>query len=71
MKFAFVAKHRSICPVIWLCNSLDVSRSGFHNWINRKPAKRTLENEVIARVVRQSFVTSDEPMGHGLYSSYC
>ena len=63
MKFAFIAKHRSIWPVIWLCNALDVSRSGFHAWINRKPAKRTLENEVIARVVRQSFVTSDRTYG--------
>ena len=63
MKFAFIAKHRSILPVIWLCNALDVSRSGFHAWINRKPAKRTLENEVIARVVRQSFVTSDRTYG--------
>ena len=63
MKFAFIAKHRSIWPVIWLCNALDVSRSGFHAWINRKPAKRTLENEVIAGVVRQSFVTSDRTYG--------
>ena len=63
MKFAFIAKHRSIWPVIWLCNALDVSRLGFHAWINRKPAKRTLENEVIARVVRLSFVTSDRAYG--------
>ena len=63
MKFAFIAKHRSIWPVTWLCNALDVSRSGFHAWMNRTPAKRTLENEVIARVVRLSFVTSDRTYG--------
>ncbi len=63
MRFAFIAKHRSIWPVIWLCNALDVSRSGFHAWMNRTPAKRTLENEVIARVVRQSFKTSDRTYG--------
>ena len=46
-----------------LCNALDVSWSGFHAWINRKPANGTLENEVIARIVRQSFVTSDRTYG--------
>ncbi len=30
MKFAFIAKHRSIWPVAWLCEALGVSRSGFH-----------------------------------------
>ena len=28
MKFASVVKHRSIWPVAWMCNALDVSRSG-------------------------------------------
>ena len=63
MRFAFIAKHRAIWPVAWLCKALDVSRSGFHAWMNRIPAKRTLENEVIARVVRQSFVASDRTYG--------
>ena len=63
MRFAFVAKHRSIWPMTWLCNALDVSRSGFHAWMNRTPAKRTLENEVMALVVRQSFVASDRTYG--------
>ena len=63
MRFAFIAKHRAIWPVIWLCKALDVSRSGFHAWMNRIPAKRTLENEVITRVVRQSFVASDRTYG--------
>ena len=63
MKFAFVAKHRGIWPVVWLCRALDVSTSGFHDWLNRKPAKKTLEDEVIARVVRQSFIASDRTYG--------
>ena len=28
MRFAFIARHRSIWPVAWLCSALDVSRSG-------------------------------------------
>jgi hypothetical protein len=27
MKFVFIAKHRSIWPVAWLCEALGVSRS--------------------------------------------
>ena len=38
MKFAFIAKHRSIWPVVWLCEALGVSRSGFHAWLNRSPS---------------------------------
>lgn len=35
MRFALIAKHRHIWPVSWLCDVLDVSRSGFHAWLNR------------------------------------
>ncbi len=30
MTFAFVAKHRHIWPISWMCDVLGVSRSGFH-----------------------------------------
>lgn len=30
MRFAFIAKHRTVWSVAWLCDALDVSRSGFH-----------------------------------------
>ena len=35
MRFAFIAKHRGIWPVSWLCGALGVSRSGFHAWLAR------------------------------------
>ena len=38
MKFAFAAKHRSIWPGVGLCEALDVSHSGFHAWLKRRPA---------------------------------
>ena len=63
MKFAFVAKHRAIWPVAWLCKALDVSTSGFHDWLNRSPAKRTLENESLQGLIRQSFQDSDRTYG--------
>ena len=63
MRFAFVAKHRSIWPVAWLCKALDISRSGFHAWLNRSPSKRTLEDETLLAVMRQSFMASDRTYG--------
>jgi hypothetical protein len=34
MRFAFIAKHRHIWPVSWLCEVLEVSRSGFNAWLS-------------------------------------
>ena len=63
MKFAFVAKHRQVWPMAWLCKALDVSPSGFHDWLNRKPAKRTLENESLLALIRRSFLESGRTYG--------
>jgi putative transposase len=63
MRFAFIAKHRSIWPVAWLCEALDVSRSGFHAWLNRSPSRRSRENEALLDVIRRSFLGSDRTYG--------
>ena len=63
MKFAFVAQHRTIWLVSRLCKALDVSSSGFHDWFNRAPAKRTLENETVLGLIRRSFLESDRTYG--------
>ena len=63
MRFAFVAKHRSIWPVAWLCKALDVSRSGFHAWLNRSPSKRTRYEQALMAVMMASFVDSDRTYG--------
>ena len=63
MKFVFIAKHRTIWPVAWLCNALGVSRSGFHAWLNRTPSARSRSDEVLGQRVRASFVASDRTYG--------
>jgi putative transposase len=63
MRFAFIAKRRSIWPVEWLCKALDVSRSGFRAWLTRPPSKRTLEDESLLAVIRRSFLGSDRTYG--------
>ena len=63
MKFGFVAKHRGIWPVAWICGSLGVSRGGFYAWLKRPPSKRTQEDEVLTAKVRTSFLASGRTYG--------
>ncbi|QDB99530.1 IS3 family transposase [Mesorhizobium sp. 8] len=63
MRFAFIAKHRSIWPVAWLCDALDVSRSGFHAWLNRTPSTRSRHDEVLVTAIDRSFKSSDRTYG--------
>lgn len=63
MRFAFIAKHRGIWPVAWMCGALGVSRSGFHAWLTRSPSQRAREDEVIGARVRASHVGSYRTYG--------
>ena len=63
MRFAFIARHRSIWPVAWLCEALDVSRSGFHAWLTRSPSQRSVDDEVVGAEVYASFKASDRTYG--------
>jgi putative transposase len=63
MKFGFIAKHRSIWPVAWLCEALGVSRSGFHAWLHRGPSARMIADEELTATVRASFIASGRTYG--------
>jgi putative transposase len=63
MKFAFIAKHRAVWPVAWMCAALGVSRSGFHAWLTRQPSRRTRDDEAILSKAHASFVASDRTYG--------
>ena len=63
MKFVFIAKHRTIWPVAWLCNALGVSRSGFHALLNRTPSARSRSDEALGQRVKASFAASDRTYG--------
>ena len=63
VKFGFIAKHRGVWPVRWLCEALGVSRSGFHAWLTRPPSARARSDEVLGAKVRASFMASDRTYG--------
>lgn len=61
--FGFIAKHRGIWPISWMCEALGVSRSGFHAWLTRRPSARARSDEALGARVRESFVRSDRTYG--------
>ncbi|MER8805257.1 IS3 family transposase [Mesorhizobium sp. M0998] len=63
VKFAFIARHRNIWPVAWLCSALDVSRSGFHAWLDRSPSARSRDDEILVSRIDRSFKSSDRTYG--------
>jgi putative transposase len=63
MRFAFIAKHRGIWPVAWMCGALGVSRSGFHAWLSRAPSQRARDDDEIGAKVRASHVGSYRTYG--------
>ena len=63
MKFGFIARHRTIWPVAWLCDALGVSRSGFHAWLTRTPSARSRSDEALGAQVEASFLASDRTYG--------
>src|SRR6187551_1658254 len=50
-------------PVQVLCEVLEVSRSGFYEWLGRAPSGRARTNERLTGLIRQSFVASDRTYG--------
>nr|WP_145736992.1 IS3 family transposase [Nitrospirillum amazonense] len=63
MRFAFIAKHRGIWPVAWMCEALGVSRGGFHAWLGRPPSRRSRLDTEVGERVKASFLASDRTYG--------
>ena len=63
MKFGFIARHRGIWPVAWLCAALGVARSGFHAWLGRAPSQRSRSDAELGAKVRASFIASGRTYG--------
>jgi len=59
MKFGFIAKHRGIWPVSWMCEMLDVSVSGFYEWAKRTPSERSRRDTQLLAQIRASFTGSE------------
>jgi putative transposase len=63
VKYAFIVKHRQIWPIRWLCAALDVSASGFYEWLNRAESARAKANRELMVAIRMSFNESSQAYG--------
>ena len=63
MRFAFIVRHPHIWPVSWLCEVLEVSRSGFHAWLNRPTSTREIDDAKLVTAIETSFKASDRTYG--------
>lgn len=48
MRFAFIDAERATYPVVTLCRLLEVSRSGFYEWLEREPSACAREDRRLA-----------------------
>lgn len=53
MKYQFIDHYRSRFGVERMCQSLNVSRSGFYSWGKRPESKRAAENGLLLRNIRR------------------
>jgi putative transposase len=63
VKFSFIARHRGIWAVDWMCGALGVSRGGFYAWLTRPRSRRNRRDEELSGKVRASFIGSDRTYG--------
>ena len=63
MTVTFIARHRHIRPVSWLCEVLAVSRSGFHAWLGRPASARAIQDAKLVTTIDRSFKASDRTYG--------
>jgi putative transposase len=63
VKFSFIAKHRGIWAVDWMCEALGVSWGSFYAWLTRPRSQRSRSDEELGVKVRASFLASDRTYG--------
>ena len=64
MKYAWIREHRDSFPVTVQCEVLEVSASGYYDWLDRPPSPRAERHEQIQAAVRQVHAES-----YGIYGS--
>lgn len=63
MRFGFIAKHRDVWPIRWLCEALGVTCAGFYAWLRRPQSARACMDETLTTAIHRSFMDSDRTNG--------
>ena len=65
MKYAWIQEHCDSFAIQTMCRVLQVSTSGFYQWLSAEPGPRAQRTEAIQADVRKVYEES-----HGVYGSY-
>ena len=63
MKYAYIRDNHYRYPIVRLCVLLNVSTSGYYDWKDRPPSKRTQDNQRIIAKIRCLHKASHEIYG--------
>jgi putative transposase len=63
-RYRFITEQRASYPVRQLCTVLQVSTSGFYDWLKRKPSSRAQANAALAERIRAVHVRSRQTYGY-------
>lgn len=63
-RYQFIREHQPRWPIAMMARSLEVSTSGYHDWLDRAPSARDRRRDALTTQVRAVFETS-----HGIYGS--
>ncbi len=64
MKYEFIQTHCKEYKIVRLCDVLEVSTSGFYDWLNRPESKRCFENRILTEKIKHFHKVS-----RGIYGS--
>lgn len=63
MRYRFIRSHRRVHKVTTMCRVLDVSTSGFYDWLNRGDSRRAQENRRLVQRIRHYHSASRKTYG--------
>ena len=63
MRYDFIRSHREEYRLIRLCDALEVSPSGYYDWLDRPESNRTRKNKVLTEKIKHSHQQSREIYG--------
>jgi putative transposase len=64
LKYTFIKAHRQEFDTAAMCRLLDVSRSGFYDWLRNPLSARALEDQRLLNLIVKSYTAS-----HGVYGA--
>lgn len=64
VKYAFIKAHRREFDTAVMCRLLDVSRSGFYEWLRKPLSDRAVEDQRLLGLIRAAYTAS-----HGVYGA--